>query len=293
VQGFHLRPRDVEAHPPARDLGDHARGRESRQEDQPGQLALVGGDRDPALPRLRADRVEVEPPAVVGHRHLDGRPPEFGRDRDPAAFRLARRPASGGRLDPVIHGVPHELEQGIPEAFQDRAVHLHLPALEHDLHVLGGGLREIAHRPLQPLEYLDEREHADGFRLLVDPADGHVERPLVGGEASAQPVDVLRQAAEALALGPPGGIARPGHASLRHPTADKPLEFVHLGPAQFERPGRHQEFAALPHERIELARRHPHPVGRPLRHRRRRRRRRRCLPRRAGRRRRGGRRRRD
>src|SRR5262249_36564509 len=111
---FDARPDDVEADAASRDVGDRARRREARFQDEV-EAPFVGEVRgiDAALCRADADGIDVDPAPVVGddddHFGADLHRVQPQRRRR----RFARGRALGRGLDAVVDGVANEVEQGI------------------------------------------------------------------------------------------------------------------------------------------------------------------------------------
>ena len=189
----------VQPDPPARDGGDPPGRGEPGQEDHPLQVARVRRLVDPPPPGLVAEPVEVEAEAVVGDDHLDLRPPERGRDRDPPPGRLARLDSPGGGLDPVVDRVVDQVAERVLERLQDRAVDLDLAPLDRQLDLLAEVAGDVAGGSLQALAGLGEGEHPGVADLVLQAGRGAVELGPVAPHRLRQPLEVAVEPAEALA----------------------------------------------------------------------------------------------
>ena len=200
AEGPHPRHGHVHADAAAGDAAHRLGRAEARPRDQPQQVVVAGQVgrrvRLPLAPRLGQDRRAVDAAAVVAHPERDAVAVPGRREQDAPLGRLARGDAGLGGLDPVVGGVPDQVQERIADLVQDRAVELDLLAFDVEPDPLAEVPRQIAHQPGKPLEHLADRGHPrrDHLRLHArhqprDPVAELGERGIVrAGGHHAQPV---------------------------------------------------------------------------------------------------------
>ncbi len=93
------------------------------------------------------------------------------------ARRFARRLASLGRLDAMIHAVADQMHQRIVQLVDHGFIELGVGALDGQLHVLLELDSQIVHQPAKTLEGGPERQHADAHGVLAQLAPSAAPRP--------------------------------------------------------------------------------------------------------------------
>ena len=189
---------DVHADAPARDHRRRVGRREPRPEDQADQLALRPAGRlvlgEPALlDGLAADRLRIDPLAVVRELDVDHSPfverpePELPLGRLPCAL------ADLGRLDPVIHRVADDVRQRVLDRLGQRLVQLGLLALHRYRRPLAAGQGQVADDPRELRGQRPDRLHPRLHHLLlqlgrdrVEPLGRDLERRLVVAQVAAE-----------------------------------------------------------------------------------------------------------
>ena len=160
-----LGPHGVHAHAAAGDVvgllaRGEARGEEqldrARHVDPVGLLLRDHPDPD----RLGGDRRRIHAATVVGHGDDHVAAGVAGRDPHRADGRLAGRLAVGGRLEPVVERVAHEVHERVAERVDHGAVELGVLADELELDLLAELARQIAHEAREAQEDGLDRDHA-------------------------------------------------------------------------------------------------------------------------------------
>ena len=124
------------------------------------------GDGHAEAPRAPADRLRIDAAPVVGDFQHHGIPGGRGGQRQRPFFRLVRGPSLRRRLDPVADRVPHQVENGIHHPLDQVFVDLGFLPLEHQPHLRGRVLRQVAD---------DERHAPEDF---ADGDEAHAHDPL-------------------------------------------------------------------------------------------------------------------
>ena len=154
----------VHADAAAGHLGDLVGGREARAEDELvdlrfGQPADLGFGRESLGERRRLDPRGVEAATVVGDLDHDVAALVAGRQPDRATLRLAGGAALGRRLEAMIGGIAHHVDQRIADEVEHLPVELGLVTLHLDVDWLAQFGRQIAHDPRQLLPSVADRLH--------------------------------------------------------------------------------------------------------------------------------------
>jgi hypothetical protein len=133
---------DGQAQAVARDIGDDGTGAEAGAIDEiqglivRQRLSILGGQE--ASPDRRCfDLGQVNPAPIFLHPDLNPIPLQGGDGYcHPPSGRLARLRPGLRRLDPVVNGIPHQMDQGLLHRFQDLPVHFQVGPPRHPLDLL-------------------------------------------------------------------------------------------------------------------------------------------------------------
>ena len=118
---------------------------------QIGRCERGGGCRRDELTANRrgANRFEIQTAAVIEDLQHDLRPLVEGADAHGRSRLLAACGANGFRFNPVIDGVPHEMQQRIEQPVDDRLVELHRLPFESQVNLLADLFGHGTHRATQ------------------------------------------------------------------------------------------------------------------------------------------------
>jgi len=110
---------------------------------------------------------------------------------------LATPPPVGWRLDAVIHRVPQQVQQRIPELVQDGAVELDLLPLDAERDLLPQLAGQVPHQTGKAVEHLPHRRHArlDDFVLQLTREAGDLNRDVVDRRVSGGGRELVQPAA--------------------------------------------------------------------------------------------------
>ncbi len=128
-------------------------------------VAACAGGHQAARHRPAADRVGIKAAPVIGDLDMDFGAALRRPQGQAGAFRLAGGAAFLGRLDAVIDGVAHHMDQRIGQRLDHALVDAHVAAFERQLDRLALLLRQVAHQPRQPVEHNIDRHHTQFQRL--------------------------------------------------------------------------------------------------------------------------------
>ncbi len=163
TQPAHRPAHGIETDTTAGDFGDALPGRKTRPQHELQRLLRrrLGARRQQAhLPGRLHHGCGVDPFAVVLDGDLDPVSDTAGDDAQQTAHRLAALAPHRRRLDAVVDGVAHEVEEGAVELGADATVEPRLTPLEHHLDLLAEALRELPSVARQA-----EEERAQGLQL--------------------------------------------------------------------------------------------------------------------------------
>jgi hypothetical protein len=263
VKGIHLALHDVEADAAARHGSEGPRGGEARMEHEGQEVPILGEVGQSPCARLLADPRPVEAAAIVRHRDLHLGALQGGGEGDEARPRFARGRPLLRRLDPVVHGIADEVEEGILEPFRDRPVELDLVADELELHLLAGGQGHVAHDALQALPGFGEGDHPQAAHARIEfPRRPH-QAPATGPGIRHRALEAVLQLLDArpdLQYGRPRlrgrarGEQRLEVAEVRGQTRRRLLEGRPFVAAPLRLSNRQQELAAAGEHGVELVR---------------------------------------
>lgn len=90
-----------------------------------------------------------------------------------APCRLAGRQPFLGRFYAVIHGIAHQMHQGIADLLHHRLVQLGVAAGDHQRYVLVQLVADIPHHPLEAVEGIADGHHAQAQGTIADLLDQH------------------------------------------------------------------------------------------------------------------------
>ena len=108
---------------------------------------------------VASDERRVDAASVVADRDLDEGSTLRRTDLEPSGPRLAVANAFVRRLDPVIDGVAHQVNEHVGKLFEDRAVELRLGPGEDEVDVFLERVRRLANRAAQRPRDGRERLH--------------------------------------------------------------------------------------------------------------------------------------
>ncbi|MEZ5284151.1 MAG: hypothetical protein R2712_04940 [Vicinamibacterales bacterium] len=126
---------------------------------------------------MSADLHRVDAGAVVADLDVDLAALVEGAQEDPALGGLALGDAVGGRLDAVIHGVPHDVGQRILDGLDDGLVEVRLLAFHVHPHLLAAGGGQVAHDARELAPDVADRLHARLHDAFLQLGGHQVEAP--------------------------------------------------------------------------------------------------------------------
>src|SRR6185312_10897924 len=188
---------DIHADAAAAGLGHRVASREPGRGQDVEQLLVAG---DLAMGASR-DRFAVDAAAIVADRQLELLASELGtRDPDRARARLAGGLPDLGRLDRVIDGVAHEVDQRGQQPIGDGLVELGIADVELEPDLLVTGPRDAADEQRERLEHLGDADHANAKDRAAQVAE--LARLEIRDLAQLADVDAARRLSGELALEP-------------------------------------------------------------------------------------------
>ncbi len=170
VQRFHVAADHVHAHAAAGNIGDLARGRETRRQDQREDFRFREPRRSvdqPLLDGAGAHRLRIQAAPVVRDADQHVRAGVRRRKVDARLGILAGRAPGFRGLDAVIHAVADQMHQRIVQLVDHGLVEFGVGALDGELDFLVQLDSQIVHQPAESLEGGSERQHADAHRVFA------------------------------------------------------------------------------------------------------------------------------
>ena len=191
-----LFPHDREAQAAAGDIGHDGARRHIGLEDQRDGTRLVEGGHglrghETPTDRRRTHASDVDAGAVIRQRdlHLGAVDGAYG-DANAGRGGLPGTHALGGRLDAVIGGIAHEVDQRIAELVEHTLVHLHLAPLDDKVDFLALLATDLARHEWQGVGDGGDRQHQQllgAVQHLIDKLVGRTSLPAGGQLGGGQP----------------------------------------------------------------------------------------------------------
>ena len=155
---------DVHSDTPSRDVGNFRRGAEAGLPDEVDQFTGAEGGRlvgrnESAGNGTIANPFDVDATAVVADRDDDAVTPMRRGEPHRRHLRLAPAQPHVGRFDPVVDGIADKMDERVAEFVDHSLVEFGLLSRDLERHALAEFIRDVADRPLEPVQERADRHH--------------------------------------------------------------------------------------------------------------------------------------